>query len=106
MILRIIKKAIISIYFSKVYLFLTPRKTYGKIIYLNVEVANQRKHPGVGFPATYSTYPVPELTIDVETENNKIIRKTLPYSDSNLRLGIGDKIALIRFSDFPIRLHV
>jgi hypothetical protein len=96
--------AIISIYFSKVYLFLTPRKTYGKIIYLNVEVANQRYHSGIGFPETYRTYPVPELTIEIETDNHKIIRKTLPYSGSNLKLGIGDKIVLMRPSDFPVRI--
>ncbi len=96
--------ALVSIIYSKIYLFLTPRKKCGEIINLDVRVVNQRNHPGAIGGEHYSTHIFSEVVIDIETKDKKIISKVFPYKGSNRMLHIGDQIAFVRFSDYPVKI--
>lgn len=92
-----------TVYFTKIYKLLQPKEITGVIVDSHIRALNSRTHPGADNP--YSTRITSEIELSIKTDDGRFLLETYPYTGSNRELATGDRIAIFRFIDNPVKLN-
>jgi len=93
----------LSVYFTKAYLFLTPRKRYGTVTDIkDFKEAFIRSHGGANGLETYSGMGVVECTLTIAFDNGKEGDFVFVYKGDLKTLKVGDRVGIFRFLRMPV----
>ncbi|MBQ7048944.1 MAG: hypothetical protein IJN86_08345 [Clostridia bacterium] len=94
----------LSVYFTKAYLFLTPRKRYGTVTAIkDFKAVYIRSHGGAaGTGATYHGMDVVECTLTIAFDKGKVRDFVFVYKGDLKILKVGDRVGIFRFLRMPV----
>ncbi|MBR6594105.1 MAG: hypothetical protein IKK83_02825 [Clostridia bacterium] len=94
----------LSVYFTKAYLFLTPRCRFGAVTDIkNFKVVYIRSHGGAaGTGATYSGAEAVECTLTIAFDSGKVSDLVFVYKGDLKTLKVGDRVGIFRFLRMPV----
>lgn len=93
----------LSVYFSKAYLFFTPRRRYGTVKELkDFKETFIRSHSGAGKLQTYSGMGVIEVTLVIDFDKGYSKEYRFVYKGDLKILKAGDRVGIFRFLKMPV----
>lgn len=94
----------ISVYFTKGYLLLTPRKRFGTVTAIKdfKETFIRSSAGASGAGVTYSGMNVVECTLTVAFDNGKVRDFVFVYKGDLKILKVGDRVGIFRFLRMPV----
>jgi hypothetical protein len=90
---------------TRIHLFFRRKEFVGAVVYSNIVVEPVKKYASHQAGATYASYDVAMLELIAADENGKSLRINVGYNGAWGEYKIGDKVALLRFVDQPIRVE-
>lgn len=93
----------LSVYFTKIYLFLVPRKRYGTVTAIkDFKETWYRRDKGNGGYGKYAGHIITECTLTVAFDNGKAGDFVFVYKGELKTLKIGDRVGIFRFLRMPV----
>ncbi len=94
----------LSVYFTKAYLFLTPRRRFGTVTAIkDFKETFIRSHGGAaGGGQTYSGMAAVECTITIAFDSGKVRDFVFVYKGDLKILKVGDRVGIFRFLRMPV----
>lgn len=93
----------LSVYFTKAYLFLTPRKRYGTVTAIkDFKEAWYRPNKGDGGYFMYKGHSITQCTITVAFDGGKEGDFVFVYKGDIKILKLGDRVGIFRFLKMPV----
>ncbi len=95
----------LSVKSTKIHLFLRRKEFVGTVAYSNIVVEPVKRYASHQAGATYASYDVAMLELIVADEGGKSLHVNVGYNGAWGEYKIGDKVAVLRFVDQPIRVE-
>ena len=94
---------VLSVYYTRIYLFLTPRKRYGTVTAIkDFKETFYRRDKGNGGNGKYAGTAVTECTLTIAFDKGKTGDFVFVYKGDLKRLKIGDRVGIFRFLKMPV----